>query len=397
METHYISRQGLDALRNYKYKGGEYSFLDLQMNGFWLWCAELLPMSMAPNLVTLVGTGHLLLVVMLAQIFDPQLLGESPWWVYAINAWCLFVYQTMDAVDGKQARRTGTSSPLGQLFDHGCDSMGTTFIAVSLVSVLGFGASTNAIIIIATVQIPFYLCQWEENHVHVLRAQVGNFGVTEGQFLSMGLNLSAAVFGSVFWQQTVAELVNTVSGLDLPGLGGLEDAELRTIAVYVGGFFPFLLAMSNVIAVFKSNVNFARALILTIPLWLQQGIQVALHVLSPGKELFETHPVPFIVIMGMLHSHLSNRIIVASVCHIEIPLLQKIIMPIPFIIGLLVHENSHTNAASKMADKNTLATVLIVYGAFVVFQYFHFVLSVINSICLLLDINCLTIKDKKKT
>jgi len=31
----------------------------------------------------------------------------------------------MDAVDGKQARRTGTSSPLGQLFDHGCDAWAT--------------------------------------------------------------------------------------------------------------------------------------------------------------------------------------------------------------------------------------------------------------------------------
>lgn len=27
-----------------------------------------------------------------------------------------------DCMDGKQARRTGSSSPLGQLFDHGCDA-----------------------------------------------------------------------------------------------------------------------------------------------------------------------------------------------------------------------------------------------------------------------------------
>lgn len=33
--------------------------------------------------------------------------------------------QTLDAIDGKQARRTNTSSPLGQLFDHGCDSFST--------------------------------------------------------------------------------------------------------------------------------------------------------------------------------------------------------------------------------------------------------------------------------
>jgi len=35
------------------------------------------------------------------------------------------VYQSLDAIDGKQARRTGTSNPLGELFDHGCDSIST--------------------------------------------------------------------------------------------------------------------------------------------------------------------------------------------------------------------------------------------------------------------------------
>ena len=34
--------------------------------------------------------------------------GEAPSWVYFNLAFSLFVYQTMDAIDGKQARRTGT-------------------------------------------------------------------------------------------------------------------------------------------------------------------------------------------------------------------------------------------------------------------------------------------------
>lgn len=33
----------------------------------------------------------------------------------------------MDALDGKQARRTGSSSPLGQLFDHGVDALAVIF------------------------------------------------------------------------------------------------------------------------------------------------------------------------------------------------------------------------------------------------------------------------------
>lgn len=43
-------------------------------------------------------------------------------------------YQTMDAIDGKQARRTGSAGPLGQLFDHGCDSISTTFICMSIMA-----------------------------------------------------------------------------------------------------------------------------------------------------------------------------------------------------------------------------------------------------------------------
>lgn len=31
----------------------------------------------------------------------------------------LFIYQSLDAIDGKQARRTQQSGPLGELFDHG--------------------------------------------------------------------------------------------------------------------------------------------------------------------------------------------------------------------------------------------------------------------------------------
>lgn len=33
-------------------------------------------------------------------------------------------YLHMDCLDGKQARRTKTSSPLGQLFDHGEEGVG---------------------------------------------------------------------------------------------------------------------------------------------------------------------------------------------------------------------------------------------------------------------------------
>lgn len=38
---------------------------------------------------------------------------------YQFAAAMIFTYQTMDNLDGKQARRTGSSSALGEVFDHG--------------------------------------------------------------------------------------------------------------------------------------------------------------------------------------------------------------------------------------------------------------------------------------
>lgn len=63
--------------------------------------------------------------------FSPNGRDEAPRWACALCALGLFIYQSLDAIDGKQARRTNSSSPLGELFDHGCDSISTVFVALS--------------------------------------------------------------------------------------------------------------------------------------------------------------------------------------------------------------------------------------------------------------------------
>ena len=60
-------------------------------------------------------------------------------WVPLGCALGLFIYQTLDAIDGKQARRTGSSNALGELFDHGCDSMSTIFVTLAGACAMGMG------------------------------------------------------------------------------------------------------------------------------------------------------------------------------------------------------------------------------------------------------------------
>ena len=55
----------------------------------------------------------------------------------------LFFAQTLDAIDGKHARRTKRSSPLGQLMDHGCDSMDNFLYTIVIAQLFLFGDSVD--------------------------------------------------------------------------------------------------------------------------------------------------------------------------------------------------------------------------------------------------------------
>lgn len=60
-----------------------------------------------------------------------------PKWVFVVTGVNVFVAYTLDGIDGKQARRTGTSTPMGELFDHGLDSYSTLFICIYVFSLFG--------------------------------------------------------------------------------------------------------------------------------------------------------------------------------------------------------------------------------------------------------------------
>ena len=74
----------------------------------------------------------------------------------------MFIYQTLDALDGKQARRTGTNNPLGELFDHGSDAISTMVIGISTASVLAMSEMPYLMLgFIMCLAMLFYLHLWD--------------------------------------------------------------------------------------------------------------------------------------------------------------------------------------------------------------------------------------------
>ncbi|KAJ3266319.1 hypothetical protein HK104_006133 [Borealophlyctis nickersoniae] len=115
----YVTDEQLQGLKFYKYSSIDKSPLsNYILRHYWEFATTLFPRWMAPNLITLTGFMFVLLNVGFILIYTPDLETQGPGWVYFSFAAGIWLYSTFDNVDGKQARRTGTSSPLGELFDQ---------------------------------------------------------------------------------------------------------------------------------------------------------------------------------------------------------------------------------------------------------------------------------------
>ncbi len=124
-ETPILTPGQLKRLDRHKYNAQSESLLDPWMQPWWTTVVTWVPMWVAPNLITIVGLAINVLTTLALVAYCPGATEPAPRWATLICAVGLFVYQTLDAIDGKQARRTGSSSPMGELFDHGCDSVST--------------------------------------------------------------------------------------------------------------------------------------------------------------------------------------------------------------------------------------------------------------------------------
>lgn len=87
-----------------------------------------IPRSVDPNSITHVGHLINLIGVSLLLAFGVGSAGTSVRLVFIAAVVCLQLYNWCDNADGAHARRTGRSSALGELLDHGLDMLNTTYI-----------------------------------------------------------------------------------------------------------------------------------------------------------------------------------------------------------------------------------------------------------------------------
>ena len=123
---------------------------------------KLFPLSVAPNAITLSGFGFVIANILTMLYYTPNLDQDCPPWVYASWSIGLFFYQTFDAIDGTQARRTGQSGPLGELFDHGVDALNTSLEVLLFASAMKLGQGWRTMLVLFGSLVTFYVQTWDE-------------------------------------------------------------------------------------------------------------------------------------------------------------------------------------------------------------------------------------------
>ncbi|KAI5611042.1 choline/ethanolaminephosphotransferase 1 isoform X2, partial [Silurus asotus] len=157
-----LTRHQLKRLEEHRYSSAGKSLLEPIMQCYWEWLVSCMPPWIAPNLITIIGLATNAFTTLVLVYYCPTATEQAPLWAYLLCAVGLFVYQSLDAIDGKQARRTNSSSPLGELFDHGCDSLSTVFVVLGTSIAVQLGTNPDWMFFCCFAgMFMFYCAHWQ--------------------------------------------------------------------------------------------------------------------------------------------------------------------------------------------------------------------------------------------
>ncbi|CAG9119640.1 unnamed protein product [Plutella xylostella] len=364
MARRYLSKEQLEGFERYKYNSIDTSVLsNYVMHPFWNWCMKFCPMWVAPNLLTF--TGFLLTVLNFAlfSYYDYGFYAMTddslaiPSWVWAVSAVNLFVAYTLDGIDGKQARRTGTSGPLGELFDHGLDSYSAVLIPTCLYSIFGRAelSTLRFFFVVWNVFFNFYFTHWEKYNTGVMFLPWGYDFTMIGSCI---LLLVTSIIGPKAWH--------------VPLPGGVSPGVVFELVLYVSAMLTSqTVILWNIYKSYRDKTgkmrSFTEAVRPLVPLVLFFLLSSYWALYSP-TDIISRGPRLFYIVTGTIFSNINCRLIVAQMSDTRCDVFNGLLIPYAGAVALACGRG--VSPAAELLLLGALAAlssaVHIAYGAGVV-------------------------------
>ncbi|XP_072388940.1 choline/ethanolaminephosphotransferase 1 isoform X2 [Diabrotica undecimpunctata] len=326
-----LSDVQLKKLGEHKYSCQSVSFLDKLLQPYWCWLVLKVPIWLAPNLITVLGLCVNIFTSLLLIWYSPDAKAEAPRWVCALCALGLFIYQSLDAIDGKQARRTNSSNPLGELFDHGCDSISTVFVALSACTAVQLGYYPGWMFFQCFCAMTlFYCAHWQTYVSGTLR--FGKVDVTEAQFTIIGILLISSIFGPTVWSTKIFS-----DSFEMWYAIPLSTLSVGTVTMY-----------SHIITVFSGGVGkngstVAGTSVLSPVIPFSMVLVPAFIIYKKStQEIYQNHPALYILAFGLVAAKVTNRLVVAHMTKSEMDYMDWSLMG-PAMLFLNQYFNTFIN------------------------------------------------------
>ncbi|KAK0733705.1 CDP-alcohol phosphatidyltransferase-domain-containing protein [Lasiosphaeria miniovina] len=400
----YVRQEFLPNLKQYKYSSVDHSLLSKYvLKPFYTKVViKCFPMKMAPNLITLTGFMFVVANCLTLLWYNPTLDQDCPSWVYYSWAAGLFLYQTFDAVDGTQARRTHQSGPLGELFDHGVDALNTSLEVLLFAGSQNMGQGWKTVATLFASLLTFYVQTWDEYHTKTLTLGIVN-GPVEGILTLVGVYaLTGYMGGAHFWQQSLLAtfgVSQTTAGFTIPSI--LYDFSFTDWYMVQGTIvlvYNTIESAKNVIRARRARGDRSRyALFGLFPFFAAWTFIITYLALQPN--ILHCHLVPFVMFAGLINAYSVGQMITAHLVKLEFPYWNVMVVPLSWgvidSLGPLILRYSPVpwlGWPSALGDGVYQVAFMFCMLGMAIGVYGSFVVDVIVTICDYLDIWCLTIK-----
>lgn len=328
MAFQYITNEQLNGFDSYKYSCKDTSPLsNYVMHPFWNNVVKLFPRWIAPNLLTLAGFLFLVSQTIVLTVVDPQLslggrVDAIPRWVWFYSAFAHFMAHTLDGIDGKQARRTGSSSPLGEMFDHGLDSWSTSLFVINMFSVFGKdseGGLSNVeqYVLIWLLCINFLCSHWEKYNTGIM-------------YLPWAYDISCLAIFIIY----IVSGINgtTIWSAPIAWLGGYSGTTLMKWSLYGGSVLGWLMAVKNVIDVWRSGSCKQPNLLESVRPWAPLVFVITVltvwcFVITPYDIIGQKTRL-VLILTGILFANIACRLIVVQMSSTRAEIFNPLFLPI---------------------------------------------------------------------
>jgi len=296
----YISENSLKRLEKFQYNGNNISYIynwvvsPLLENHI----MKLIPIWLAPNLITIFSFLFNLLALLII-ISETKLSFEVRLSSFALlaKAFSHLAYIILDNADGKQARRTKTSSPLGLLLDHGLDAITTAIVAFncSFIAMLG-NNSISSYFLFLGLYFGYVIANYEEYRTGKMCLGKIN-GPDEGNFVVFLVALFSFIIGPENWHLNIY---------------GYRLADILVLGLCIGTAQSTFDSISN----FTKGKNFAEEMKIFLNdfFWLLNALLLPLFTYFIDAKFYFENMLFFLTLMTFIFLRIGIEILINIVC-----------------------------------------------------------------------------------